>query len=466
MKKLLVIVLGLLVVEGAAAQSHSFRDTTRVRYQQFDFDAWLMADTVGDRGKVYQRRPYYPETMGEVFGYSDILQYNYTDNPDGMRIVGLSAVIELAHYGDYSDAPMEFLLLYDAMNDTFQLKAQIPWHETDTAGLPYFGFIQRGVDCNDSSTWGARIDSIFYRGKGDCRILDYYFDKPVTVYDSFYVGGTDYTCMALTTHESFCIGGASYVTFRTSSSTSGCYQPTLWKMYHYDDHGDSTRYPLYQWMWKPTSQFMMVLPIIDEIDTSFANAPACPRVSGLFARGNYTDTVTVQWAEDSLHGEFELSYGREGTRPEDGTVVTVYDNRWQFTDAAYSDTPMVAYVRTVCREYDTLRWSGWSSPVYFRLHHNGGTGQEGIAVPEENGDLSRFVRLMPNPASGSVVVMSSYGIDRMEVYDVRGERVLEQKGKQRTTSAGFDVTAWAKGIYVVLVYTPSGTAAKRLVVGE
>ena len=52
----------------------------------------------------------------------------------------------------------------------------------------------------------------------------------------------------------------------------------------------------------------------------------------------------------------------------------------------------------------------------------------------------------------------------MEVYDVRGERVLEHKGKSRTTTAGFDVTTWAKGAYVVLVRTHTGTAAKRLVV--
>ena len=198
------------------------------------------------------------------------------------------------------------------------------------------------------------------------------------------------------------------------------------------------------------------------MDTSFANAPECPRVTGLFARGSFTDTVTVQWGRDSVHRVFEVSYGREGTAPDDGTIVTVYDTRWEFTDTAYRDIPMVSYVRTVCREYDTLRWGEWSSPLRWRLHHEADTGGHGeIGVPEERGDLSRFVQLMPNPASGSVVVMSSYGIERVEVYDMRGERVLEEKG--RSTTLGFDAASWPRGAYVVVVHTPAGTSTKKLV---
>ena len=184
----------------------------------------------------------------------------------------------------------------------------------------------------------------------------------------------------------------------------------------------------------------------------------------MFSRGNNTDTVTVQWSYDSLHTEFELSYGREGMRPEEGTIITLHDtNRWQFTDTTYRDTPMVTYVRTVCREYDTLRWSNWGSPLYWHLHHEG-SNHEGITVPDDQSDLSRFVQLMPNPANNRALVISSYGIEGIEVYDVKGNRVLEQKGTERGTTAGFDVTGWAKGAYVVLVRTPAGTTAKRLVV--
>ena len=456
--------LCVLVAAGVYAQSHTYRDTSYVRYEQFDFDAWVREDSIHN-GKVYCY-PLYPSFSFPALLYDDILQYNYTDNPDGVRVVGLSGYVFLTRARINPNAVPEYLLLYDAKGDTFELKGQLQWFEDDTAGRPDAIFMVNQLGCqNSSGLSGIGYIDYVHNGYYDFKIFDLYFDKPITVYDSFYVGGTSrfMSCLYDPEIPSWRGSASSYIAFRTSQGyyDTACYFPSLWKMYHYQN---GTGYPQYQWHWLPSNQFMMVLPIIEVVDTSFANVPACPRVSGLFTRGSYTDTVTVQWAQDSLHQEFELSYGREGTRPEDGTVVTVYDNRWQFTDAAYSDTPMVAYVRTVCREYDTLRWSGWSSPVYWRLHHNDTTHLEGTEVADEGGDLSRFVRLMPNPASGSVVVMSSYGIDCMEVYDVRGERVLEQKGKGRTMSAGFDVTTWAKGVYVVLVYTPAGTAAKRLVV--
>ena len=92
-----------------------------------------------------------------------------------------------------------------------------------------------------------------------------------------------------------------------SFNDTACFMPSLWKIW---DHvreiiGDTS-----QWYWAPSTQFLMILPIIEVVDTSFANAPECPRVSGLFVRGSYTDTVTLQWSPDSLHTEFELSYVR------------------------------------------------------------------------------------------------------------------------------------------------------------
>ena len=455
MKRIAIMTVCVLTALGAAAQSHSFRDTSYVRYEQFDFDAYLLADSNGSRGKVYNNKPIFPGN-----GFGDVLQYNYTDNPAGMKVVGLSAVIDLS--GDYlgcgldGNVPAEYLLLYEADADTFQELARVRWYETDTAGRPYFHFIYRGIACDSIGYWG-----IFTMDNDNAclRIFDYYFDKPITVYDSFYVGGTDHTHALdpqLGNHESY----AGYWTFWTilytySPSDTECLCPSLWKYCDY-------RVAPYQWHWMRTAQFMMVLPIIEVVDTSFANAPECPRASGVFVRGSYTDTVTMQWDYDSLHTEFEVSYGREGTPPDAGTIVTVYDNRWQFTDTAYSDTPMVSYVRTVCREYDTLRWSGWSGSVRWRLHHDADTNHTDIDVPEDQGDLSRHVRLMPNPAGGNVLVMSSYGMERVEVYDARGGKVYGQAASG--TTAGFDVSKWPKGAYVVLVRTAAGTAAKRLVV--
>ena len=471
MKRTALFVICLLASVGTKAQSHSFRDTSYIRYEQFDFDAWVMADTES-HGKVPIGYPIYPAPNRQPLLNDDILQYNYTDNPNGMEVVGLSAAVLYDRWNVSTDVPPEYLLLYDANNDTFEFKGRLQWYETDTVGRPDgLYLVNLAMSCDTAPyllcTYGYGDNSPSSR----LRIWDLYFDKPITVYDSFYVGGTSRFLSNIYSPEPLGVSSSHYIVFAPSwaSYDTACIYTALWKMYHYSDLPFWTAY---QWDWKPSNQFLMILPIIKVVDTSFANAPECPRVSGLFVRGSYTDTVTVQWAEDSLHQEFEVSYGREGIRPEEGTIVTVRNaTHWVFTDTSYSDTPMVSYVRTVCREYDTLRWSGWSSSVRWRLHyesadtsHSDTTHHEGIEVPDNRSDLSRFVRLMPNPASESVMVMSSYGIKGLEVYDVRGERVLEFSGVVRGTSVGFNVTGWTKGTYVVLVRTSAGTIAKRLMV--
>ena len=451
----------VLAALGVSAQSHTFRDTSNVRYEQFDFDEWVFGDSTNRHGRHFQNKPLYP-FMNSSWRYADLLQYNYTDNPDGMEVVGLSAVV---HLDQHVNPPAEYLFLYDVHNDTFDLMAQVEWFEDDTADRPIFEWWERTANCDTAYGFTYYYQSSdFWQGVArNYRIFDYYFDsdKPIVVHDSFYVGGTCHGNMGMFSSEPVGASLSSYLTFMPTNTPITCDAISLWKVYCYE----RSIWPQFEWFWTPSNQFLMVLPIIRVVDTSFANAPECPRVSGLFVRGNNTDTVTMQWNYDSLHSNFELTYGPEGTPPEEGIYRMLNTNRWQFSDVAYLDTPMVAYVRTVCREYDTLRWSGWSSPMYFRLHHEADTTHSGdVGVPDDEGDLSRFVQLMPNPASGSVVVMSSYGIDLVEVYDVRGNRVLEQKGQNRATHTGFDVSAWAKGAYVVLVHTPAGTTARRLMV--
>ena len=451
MKKIAIFFISILLVAGAAAQSHSFRDTSYVKYKQFDHEAYFLDTTDSKFHHVYEFA--LPFTSS-----SDVVQYNYTNNPDGMTVIGISAVINSGSSGNhvFPMNPPQYLLLYDALTDTFELKAMIQWEVTDTVGRPYYDWIV-STSNGRIQTWSQVFQSPvphYYS------IFDMYFDNPVTVYDSFYVGGTC-TFNTLGNHPGyFCYRLVRYDTIMQSFNYD--YRPIYRKIYPYTTQG-GTLIPN-QWYWEQTNLWMLVFPIIEVVDTSFANAPACPRVSGLFSRGNNTDTVTVQWSYDNLHTEFELSYGREGMRPEEGTIITLHDtNRWQFTDTTYRDTPMVTYVRTVCREYDTLRWSNWGSPIYWHLHHQG-SNHEGIAVPDDQSDLARFVQLMPNPANNRALVISSYGIEGIEVYDLKGNRVLEQKGAERGTTAGFDVTGWAKGAYVVLVRTPAGTTAKRLVV--
>ena len=386
-------------------------------------------------------------------------RYNYTEVP--LDIIGVAIYVHAVdQHHQYQDSLeiQEYVVLLDATPDSLPMKAQAPYNVTDSHRYMYMEYNYPPSRCCENYMRLGQYHEIY-----EC-----FFDKAITVEDSFYVGAT-YRCWAeFNPNEHTPWGGFGnaprfqpyYGFLRRNQFSQNCDSATCpdlpMQRYAYLDK-TRTDVGYYE-----APAFMLVFPILPR-DTVI---PDCPRVSGLFTRGSYTDTVTVQWAYDSLHHEFELSYGREGTAPDDGTIVTVNDNRWEFTDTMYSDTPMVAYVRTVCREYDTLRQSWWSSSVRWQLHHETGdtTHHEGIEVADDGSNLSRFVQLVPNPTSRNVIVMSSYGIDNIEVYNMRGEQVLELSGSERRTVVAFDVSMWTKGVYVVLVHTPSGTVAKRIVV--
>jgi hypothetical protein len=76
--------------------------------------------------------------------------------------------------------------------------------------------------------------------------------------------------------------------------------------------------------------------------------------------------------------------------------------------------------------------------------------------------LERYVGLQPNPATERVQVLSSFGLQRIEVYNATGVKVGERKAAGY--SATLDVSALPAGPYLVRIATPRGTVTKKLVV--
>ncbi len=74
----------------------------------------------------------------------------------------------------------------------------------------------------------------------------------------------------------------------------------------------------------------------------------------------------------------------------------------------------------------------------------------------------RYVSLQPNPASDEAMVLSSFGIDEVEVFDMAGSRVLRQEASG--LSAKLDVKALPRGSYIVRIHTPMGITSRKLVV--
>lgn len=74
--------------------------------------------------------------------------------------------------------------------------------------------------------------------------------------------------------------------------------------------------------------------------------------------------------------------------------------------------------------------------------------------------MNRMTGVMPNPASESAKIVSSFGLSYIEIYNASGAKIFDQPAH------GYSVTVntsrWPAGVYVVHIHTPLGIATKRL----
>ena len=78
--------------------------------------------------------------------------------------------------------------------------------------------------------------------------------------------------------------------------------------------------------------------------------------------------------------------------------------------------------------------------------------------------LDRLTGVMPNPAAECAKVVSSFGMSRVEVYNLAGRRVHEQRIPDGSLYTNLDVRRWPQGVYIVRIHTPLGVTSKKLTV--
>ena len=141
------------------------------------------------------------------------------------------------------------------------------------------------------------------------------------------------------------------------------------------------------------------------------------------------------------------------------------------TDSSYTATGLstgiyyAARLRTQCHHRchihtDTVVWSDWGAPTLFYVgDQEPDTGGVGIRQMEYSPEVS----VMPNPAHGSATVQCEEGIRSVELLTVKGE-ILMQRDVADNQACTLDLAGLVKGIYIVQITTPQGTAARKLAV--
>ena len=395
----------------------------------------------------------YPMILAEGgIGFSRaMLQYNYTDT-----VLPIAGVAVAYYYWDnITNGPLtsfrepEYVQLYDATQDSLVLKAQAEILLDHPCRYMYLDY------CNRTDIFTGNCDCV-EDNSFVFPIYEYYFDKPIGVDDSFYVGmTTNYeVTRVLELHE---FGPPYFTKVKTLCTADGRTCPSIpyqQQLILQDlNHGGAN-------VWLRRNEFLLMFPLLEPSPEA-----KCPHISGFHVENINDDRQPLlAWNSNHLHTTWEVSFGPAGTEPNMGTIYTT-DTPTILLDSIENNTHYVAYVRAYCEYQGFENYTEWSDgiDVYRRWVPDNPpdtTQPQNFYTPDA--DDNSYVALMPNPASTRVQVISGYALKGYDLLDMNGRKLQSDVLEGHT--ATINVSEYAKGVYLLHVRTANGIAVKRLVV--
>ena len=440
-------------------------------------------------------------------------RYNYTERP--LTVVGIAGTFMVMD--SYTNsitydtmATQEYLLLYDATPDTYLMVAQVPIHVRDSHRYAMI------VTDYHYDAWATDHCCL---ATGDTSVViaplyTYYFDMPVTVEDSFYIGHTyNYQFLDGLPRYWFSSGalrGPQYdARFPIENCDSTPCQHIPVQKYRFDFGGRTPEYVAYY----DVGRYLMLFPLV-------VPSP-CGTVKELRVTDADSGRARLVWEPDIQHVSWEVAWGPQGTPPDSCNILTCQEPS-AMLDGIPADSHYVAYVRGVCDHLDSIYYSDWSEGVdifYISRHlvqvlandpARGRVSGGGVYLIRDTATLSatpwtmyRFlqwsdgdinnprqivvtqdtlftaifvshdgidhpdgtelpVQLLPNPANGMVRVIAPCRMTYIELIDAQGRLALSYQADGDTFL--LDISRLTKGSYVVKVHSEQGTSTHRLVV--
>jgi len=75
-----------------------------------------------------------------------------------------------------------------------------------------------------------------------------------------------------------------------------------------------------------------------------------------------------------------------------------------------------------------------------------------------NQDIESDLQVFPNPTSNKLIIKTSYDIDRIELYDILGKKVMENANTQK-----LNLNLLSNGVYILQIYSGKTKLIKRIV---
>ncbi len=304
-------------------------------------------------------------------------------------------------------------------------------------------------------------------------VYEAYFDHPVPVHDSFYVSGTR--------ENTFCRfqenNQLGYITNFYQHYPSANYviggpincedrmmyypkPPHLKKKAHLIDTLYNASY--HDTLWHGTWDFLSFIYLFPIFDTNNGfgggthTLDTCMYPSGFRANipAYGQGPVVLLWNDNGSTEQWELSLCKECDNPDDGTISlhTINFASYENLDTA---TWYTAWIRAHC---DSLRTSEWSDSLRFFVPGKTGQGSETISDI-----VDQYTSVMPNPAHGSVTVISSFNIRNIDIYTLNGQ-LAARKENINALSSALSLHTLPPSTYLLRIQTSHGVAYKKLVV--
>jgi hypothetical protein len=383
---------------------------------------------------------------------SCILGYNFS--PDTLKVVGVAIIFPTDIYLESWYHPGK-LYLYEAEADTFYKKGEVDW-ELEHYATHYRNLILHGngniADLNDPQG-GCLVSYEDYTGTccyvcqwdSTFRVMEYYFDEPVYVVDSFYVGklcdfgapvgmfdpGYMYGVGSLFYNNGLCKEEEPYCGFE-DIHYKAMNDDSTW---YYCPH-----YKMYELCW----------PII-QVDTTAPPEFECLPPENITVTPCGEGEAMVTWDGFGNYTSVWLRYGPVNMPPAQWTVVDVTGQNTYLLGGLNMAFPL--YGMQLNASCDSLkRQSGWTAPVTFAP----GAAVEGVETV-----LSEAVRLSPNPTGGKVEVESGLLLWHIDLYNGRG--LLVQSERLSGHRSVIDMEGLPGGIYFAAIRTSRGTTVKKIV---
>ena len=291
----------------------------------------------------------------------------------------------------------------------------------------------------------------------------FYFDEPLILSDTFYVGV--FACDAQDYSNALPF---SCLAFDPCSIDTSQLITTPNIVYRLDSL-DSLTFNL-TWIRHITeyARCYIICPIYSVPDT---DSFGCPEVEEFAFAGMNAGSPTFVWDTASEHEVHQVAYGPYDA-PLESLRIAETNARFLelFDNSLRPDIYYQARVRARCHHrcpiHDTVMWTAWSAPVYFYTgdHMPDTTHQpEGIDAP---GEVLPFA-IVPNPSRSGARQVVEIGRQvplqglTLTLHDAAGHEVLRMEVKEHRFALPASLPA---GVYVATLSSPQGTAVRRLVV--